>query len=150
MVSLKDPITFPPEFMLHCGLKCRNSLQTFYSCCLFHQSIPKIWWKATIIALPKPNKPVDNPRIYRLILLLCVPFKLLEQLLLAQLEPVVDPQLPNKQVGFRRGCSTVHQIIKLTCDMEDNFEKGHKAGVILVDLTSAYHATWLQRLMLSS
>ena len=69
---------------------------------------------------------------YRPISLLCVPFKLLERLLLVRLEPIIDPQLPNEQAGFRRGRSTVHQIVNLTDDIEEAFEKGHKAGVILV------------------
>ena len=79
---------------------------------------------------------------------MCVPFKLLERLLLARLEPVVDPQLPDEQAGFRHGRSTVHQIVKLTNDIEDSFEKKHKAGVILVDLTAAYDTVWHQGLTL--
>ena len=41
------------------------------------------------------------------------------------MEPAVDPQLPEEQAGFRRGCSTVNQIVKLTDDIEDGFEKYH-------------------------
>ena len=58
----QGPDNIPPEFLLHCGPGCLNWLQEFYSCCLFNQSIPKIWRKATIIALPKPNKPTDNSK----------------------------------------------------------------------------------------
>ena len=132
----------PPEFLLHCGQRCQNWLKEFYSSCLNKLTIPKIWRRATIIALPQPNKPTDNPKNYRPISLLCVPFKVLERLLLACLDPIVDPQLPNQQAGFRRGRSTVHQIVKLTNDIEESFEKRHKAGVVLVDLTAAYDTVW--------
>ena len=90
---------------------------------------------------------MDNPKNYRPISLLCVPFKFLEWLL-ARLEPVVNPQLSKEQARIWRGCSIVHQIVKLTSNIEESFEKSHKAGVILEDLTSAYNTIWLQELML--
>ena len=111
-------------------------------------TIPKIWHKATVIAITKPNKVTDDPKKYRPISLLCVPSKLLERLLPARLEPIIDPQLPHEQAGFRWGRSTVHQIVNLTNDNEEPFEKGHKAGVILEDLTAAYDTVWHQGLTL--
>ena len=42
---------------------------------------PKIWRNATVITIPKLNKPTDDPKNYRPIELLCTPFKLLERLL---------------------------------------------------------------------
>ena len=134
--------------VLHCGQRCQNWLKEFYSSCLNKLTIPKIWRRATIIALPKPNKPTDNPKNYSPISLLCVPFKVLERLLLARLDPIVDPHLPNQQAGFRRGHSAVHQIVKLTNDIVESFEKRHKAGVVLVDLTAAYDTVWHQGLTL--
>ena len=98
--------------------------------------------------LHKPNKPTDDPKNYRPISLLCVLFKLLKRLILARVEPVIDPQLPNEQAGFRNDRSTVHQIAQLTEDIEDAFEAGHKGGVILVDLTAAYDTVWHQGLIL--
>ena len=84
--------------------------------------------------MPKPNKPTDEPSSYHLISLLCVSYKILEQLLLARLDPVVDSQLPKEQAGFQHGHCTTHHVVKLTSDIEDHFEKGNKVGVILVDL----------------
>ena len=144
----QGPDNIPPEFLIHCGPRCLEWLRGFYSNCLSNMTVPKIWRKATIIAIPKPNKPTDDPKNYRPISLLCVPFKLLERLLLVRLKPIMDPQLPNEQAGFRRGKSTVHQIVNLTDDIEEAFEKGHKAGVILVDLTDAYDTVWHQGLTL--
>ena len=45
---------------------------------------------------------------------------------------MIDPQLPNE--------STHYQIVQLTDDIviEAAYEVGHKAGVLLVDLTVAY------------
>ena len=101
-----------------------------------------------MIALPKPNKPADDPRSHRPISLLCVPYNLLERLLLLRREPIVDPQLPDHQAGFRRGRSTVQQVVTLTGGIEACFKEKHKAGLVLVDLTPAYNSVWLQGLTL--
>ena len=133
----QGPDNIPP-FLIHCGPRCLEWLRGFYSNCFSNLTKPKIWRNATVIAIPKLNKPTDDPKNYRPISLLRVPFKLLERLLLARLEPIIDPPLPDEQAGFRRGRCTVHQIVNLTDDIEEAFEKGHKAGVILVDLSAAY------------
>jgi len=91
---------------------------------------------------------MDDPGSYRPISLLCVSYKLLERLLLFRLEPVVDPQLPTEQGGFRRNRSTVQQVVKLTSDIEDSCEGRRKAGLVLVDLTAAYDTVWHQGLAL--
>jgi len=89
---------------------------------------------------------MDDPRSYRPISLLCVPYKLLERLLLFRLEPVVDPQLPTQQGGFRSGRSTVQQVVKLTSDIEESYEGRRKAGLVFVDVTAAYDTVWHQGL----
>ena len=95
-----------------------------------------------MIALPKPNKPLDDPKGYRPIALLCVPYKLMERLLHARLDQVIDPQLPNEQAGFRRGRSTVDQVTLITQDIEDTFHIREKVGVVLLDLSAAYDTVW--------
>ncbi|KAL7878943.1 hypothetical protein AOLI_G00099170 [Acnodon oligacanthus] len=61
---------------------------------------------------------------------------------LIRTEPVVDPQLPSQQAGFRRGRSTVDQVTLLTQDIEDSFQDNDKAGVVFLDLTAAYDTVW--------
>ena len=75
----------------------------------------------------KPNKSADDAKNYRPISLLCVPLKLLERLLLSRLDPVIDPQLPTEQAGFR-------QVTLLTDDIDVGFEHNHTVGVALVTL----------------
>ena len=87
----------------------------------------------------------------------------MELLLYARLDPVIEPQLPKEQAGFRRGKSTTDQVTLLTQDIEDTFQVGEKAGVVLLltkyiedtfqvgekagvvllDLTAAYDTVWL-------
>ena len=60
----------------------------------------------------------------------------------SRIDPVVDPQLPREQAGFRRGRSTVGQVTLLTQDIEDSFQHNQKAGVVFLDLTAAYDTVW--------
>ena len=129
-----------PELILHAGAALKSWLCDFFSSCLRQLRIPKIWRKALVVAIPKPNKPVEDPRSYRPISLLCVPYKILERLIYARVEPIVDPWLPREQAGFRQGRSTVDQTTLLTQDIEDGFSAKEKAGAVFVNLTAAYDA----------
>ena len=94
------------------------------------------------MAIPKPKKPVKIPKSYRPISLLCFLYRILERLIHARVEPIVDPLLPREQAGLRRGRSTVDQTVLLTQNTEDSFETKKKANAVLVNLTAAYDIVW--------
>ena len=100
------------------------------------------------MAILKPSKLADDPKSYRPISLLCVPYKTLEILILARINPLSEPQLPSEQTGFRQGRSTVQQVLKLTCEIEKSFENGYEAEAVMVDLKAAYDTVWHQGLAL--
>jgi len=52
--------------------------------------IPKIWRRTLVFAMPKPEKPLRDPKSYRPISLLCVPFKIHERLIYARVETIID------------------------------------------------------------
>ena len=85
---------------------------------------------------------MGDPKSYRPISLLCVPYKILERLIYARVEPLIDPLLPKERNGFRRGKSTVDQVVLLTQNIEDSFEAKQKAGAVFIDLTAAYDTVW--------
>ena len=87
-------------------------------------------------------KPVGDTKSYQLISLICVPYKILNMLIYARVEPLVDPLLPKEQAGFRRGKSTVDQVVLLTQNIKDFFEAKKKAGALFVNLTAAYDTVW--------
>ena len=99
-----------------------------------------------MVTIPKPAKPVGDPKSYQPISLLCIPYKILERLIYARVEPLIDPLLPKEQAGFRRGKSTVDQVALLTQNIEDSIEAKKKAGVVFIDLTGAYHTVWYRGL----
>ena len=131
-----------PELLLHAGAALKSWLCGFFSSCLHHLKIPKIWGKALVVAIPKPMKPVEEPKSYRPISLLSVPYKILERLICTRIEPIVDPLLSLEQAGFRQGRTTVDQTVLLTQHIEDSFETKKKAGAVSVDSTAAYDTVW--------
>ena len=136
------PDSICPEFIIHAGTALKSWLHGFLSYCLRQLKIPKVWRRALVVAIPKPKKPVEDPKSYRPISLLCVPYKILKRLIYARIEPIVDPLLPGKQAGFRHGKSTVIQVVLLTENIEDSFKAKKKAGAVFVDLTAAYDTVW--------
>ena len=78
--------------------------------------------RGLVVAIRKTIKPVGYLKSYRLIPLLCVPYKILERFIYARVKPIIDPLLPQDQAGFCREESTVDQIVLLTQNIEDSFE----------------------------
>ena len=72
-----------------------------------------------MVAIPKPNKSLDNVWSYRSISLLCVPYKILERLIHSHVKPIIDPLLPPEQAGFRRGRTALEQATRISQDIED-------------------------------
>ena len=101
------PDSIFPELILHAGAALKSWLRDFLSSCLRRLKIAKVWRRALVVAIPKPGKPVGDPKCYRPMSLLCVPYKILERLICARVEPLIDPLLPKEQDGFRCGKSTV-------------------------------------------
>ena len=95
-----------------------------------------------VVTIPKPGKPVGDPKRYRPIALFCVPYKILERLIYARVESLIDPLLPKDSARFTRGKSTVDQVVLLTQNIENSFEAKNKAGTVFVNLTAAYDTVW--------
>ena len=131
-----------PDLIFHAGAALKFWLCDFLSSCLRRLKIPKIWRRALVVAIPKPTKPVEDPKSYRPISLLCVPYKILERLMYACVKPLMDPLLPKEQAGFPRVKSTVDQVVLLTQNIEDSFEAKKKTGAVFVNLTTAYDTVW--------
>ena len=132
----------------------KSLLRDFLSSCLRQLKIPKILRRALAVAIPKPAKPVADPKSYQPISLLCIPYKILERFIYARrrrlstpavyarVESLIHPLLTKEQAGFRRGKSTVDQVVLLTQNIADSFEAKKKAGAVFVDLTAAYDTVW--------
>jgi hypothetical protein len=94
-----------------------------YNNCIKCVKIPIIWRKSRIIALIKPGKQPTEAKHFRPISLLCHTYKLLERLILNRINDIVDKSLINEQAGFRKGKSCTGQILNLTQNIENGYEK---------------------------
>ena len=65
-----------PELILHAGAALKSWLCGFLSSCLHRLKISKIW-RALVVAISKPKKPMEDHKSYRQMSLLCVPYKML-------------------------------------------------------------------------
>ena len=101
-----------------------------------------------VVTIPKPKKLEEDSKSYRPRSLLCVPNKILERLIHTRVEPIIHPQLPKEQAGFRHGRSTVDQTVLLLQNIEDSFE-AKNPGALFVDLTAAYDTVWHRSLIAS-
>ena len=88
-----------PELITHAGAALKSWLCGFLSFCLRHLKIPKVWRRAMVVAIPKPRKPMEDPKSYRHISLLCVPYNILERLIHAR----VSRLLTHFSLGSRLG-----------------------------------------------
>ena len=136
------PDGIPNEFLMKPGEVMMEWFLSFVNACLLHNHIPKMWRRASIIAILKPGKLDSNPESYRPISLLCSSFKLFERLILNRINPIIDPLLPPEQAGFRKGKSTVDQVCRLTQNIEQAFHDRHVAGSVFIDLKAAYDTVW--------
>jgi len=127
----------------HCipKLALKSWFCDFLTSCMLQLKIPRIWRRALIVAIPKPEKPLGDPKNYCLISLLCVPFTSLERLIYSHVKPITDQLLPLEQAVFQHGRSTIDQVTLLTKDIEDSFS-AKKAGAVFVYLTAACDTVW--------
>ena len=108
------PDSICTELIIHAGADLKSWLHGFFFSCLRHIRILKVWRRALAVAIPKPSKLRKNPKSYLLLSLLYVPYRILERLIHARVEPIINPPIPTEQTGFWRGRSILDQTILLT------------------------------------
>ena len=91
------------ELILHAGAALKFWSCGFLSSCLRRLKIPKIWRRALVVTIPKPKKPEGDPKSYRTMFLLCVPYKILERLIYSRVKPIINPHLPGGKLDFDTG-----------------------------------------------
>jgi len=113
------------EFILHARSALKSWFCNILTSCMCQLEIPKVWRRALIVAIPKPEKLLEDPKSYHNISLQCVPFKILERLIYAHVKPIINSLLLQEQAVFRYRRLTVDQ------DIKDSFLAKKKAGLLL-------------------
>ena len=81
------PYNIHAEFLIHACASCQIMATKVLQQILLTCKLPRIWRRATVIGIPKPNKPKDEPKTYRPISLLCTPYNIVERLIYNSISP---------------------------------------------------------------
>ena len=98
---------------------------------------PNIWHRSQIIPMPKKGD-LSLATNYRGISLMAIAAKIYDKLLLNRLVPFMEPILRNNQNGFRRGRSTLSQILCLRRVIEESDLSKLDLALIFVDFSKAF------------
>ena len=100
-------------------------------------SPPKIWRTSQIIPVPKKGD-LSLATNYRGISLMSIAAKIYNKLILNRLIPFVEPILRKNQNGFRRGRSTLSQILCLRRLIEESNASKVDLALVFVDFSKAF------------
>ena len=122
----------------HLGPLATQYLTQLFNLSYSHANIPSIWKTAIVIPLPKPAKSPSLGPSYRPISLLCPAAKVLERLMLPELNSL--PLSPT-QHGFRPTRSTTTALLPLTHQVIAGFNQPRpplRTVAVSIDLSKAF------------
>ncbi|GFX64569.1 probable RNA-directed DNA polymerase from transposon BS [Trichonephila clavipes] len=124
---------------------------TFWSDRLYSR-LPAEWKRATIIPIKKAGKNNWSPKDFRPIALTSTTCKIMENMILIRIQYFLDSKnlIPGEQYGYRRGHSTVDQIISFCQSIRDaqNCKPTHHTMAAHLDLTKAFDRVWKHKLLI--
>ena len=158
--SCSNSRAFGPDLLSIFHLKNLGPKATEYLTALFNDSfkfsrISSIWKTSLVIPILKPGKDSSQGTSYRPISLLCLAAKVMEALILPE---VNNHLLPSpEQHGFRPAHSTTSALLQLITDIATGFNQRkppHRTVCVAVDLTAAfdtvYHNTLISKIARST
>ncbi|GBL91753.1 putative RNA-directed DNA polymerase from transposon X-element [Araneus ventricosus] len=142
--SSPGPDSFTYSMIKHLTTESQDALLHFYSRIWQEQYFPTLWQQAIIIPLLKPGKDPKNPSNYRPIALTCCLCKLLERMINRRLVYYLEANkyLHPFQSGFRKGRSTIDNLLALETDIRLSFLQRKHLVAIFFDIEKAYDRSW--------
>ncbi|KAL6490141.1 hypothetical protein MHYP_G00004860 [Metynnis hypsauchen] len=110
------------------------------------EEVPSEWKEGYLIKLPKKGD-LSSCSIYRGIMLLSIPGKVFNRILLNRMKDAVDPYLRDQQADFRKERSCTDQIATLRIILEQSLEWNSPLYVNFIDYEKAFdsvdrHTLW--------
>jgi len=108
-----------------------------------------LWKLANVIPVPKVTQPVEC-KDYRPVSILCVLAKAFEKIVYEQVNSYVESNkfLSMFQSGFRKGCSTISALLKVTDDIKKAMDNRSVTILALLDLSKAFDCVHHELLIL--
>lgn len=119
-------------------------LLILYNHIWLNKTYPKQWREVTVYPVLKPNKPKTNTENYRPISASNNFSKILQKMVNQRLVWYLETNkiLNNNQAGFRKGRSTIDNVLQLTTEVKKTFKKRHNLIALFFDLKKAYDTAW--------
>lgn len=119
-------------------------LATLFNACLRISYFPTTWKHSQIIVIHKPGKPSSQVSSYRPISLLPTLSKLFEKIIKKRLDSYVNSTslIPPHQFGFRSHHSTTHQLLRVSEDIIQGFERKCYSTAVFLDVAQAFDRVW--------
>ena len=119
---------------------CENLLPNLLhilNCSLQSNVFPEAYKKAEIIPIPKTNPPRSLSDL-RQISKTPVGGKIIEKVIVSELEKDIKGKLDSSQYGNCRGSSTTHYLIKLTDQAFKSTAQGYATTAVTIDYSKAF------------
>lgn len=104
------------------------------------QEFPAEWRRIKIIAIPKPNKNLNNISGYRPIYLLPVLLKIFNKLIKIRLNKFIEKNklIPKNSYGFRKQKCTMDVLVRVVNKIEKNKKNKQNSIMLLIDAEKAF------------
>ena len=135
------PDMLPPIIYKKLGPRALERLRAIFKASYLLGYLPKLWRKGKVIFIPKQGKKdYANPRSFRPITLSCFMIKILERILLWQLQETVlkEKPLSKNQHAFRKGRSTESALSCMVSHIEGAIDKKEYALGVFLDIQGAF------------
>lgn len=111
-------------------------------------NFPILWKFASIILIPKPNKPFITPSSFCLISLLPFFAKIQEKLKLKKMLPYISSNkiLPDTQFGFHASHFTTHQLHRLVNAISYTLEENKYYSSVFLEISQAFDSNLARRI----
>lgn len=124
--------------------KAYRFLVAIFTSCFHKNYFPTRWKRGKIIPILKPGKDPSVPTSYRPITLLSAISKIFERLILERLLLHIDQHhiIAPEQFGFRKGFSTVHQLVRVENTIHRNKSLSNNTAMVFLDVEKAFDNVW--------
>ena len=112
-------------------------LTQIFNDCIDNSTFPDELKCVDVTSLPK-NEPANNTANFRPISVLLTVSKLCERMINKQIVACITPFLSSLLVGFRKGYSAQHALLRLLEKFKVSLDERGKAGAVLMHLAKAF------------